>query len=74
MPKHNPERKFCVLEVFGTSVSRPGPRCQLEAATDSLQERVLKQIGVITLHAVQDVMWKRLMSFHLWEFTDKVLN
>ena len=103
MPKHNPERKFCVLEVFGTSVSLQAIHSQawtafepadLSCGTDlemhQEQERVLKQIVtldpdlvVITppcgpwscLQAINDqdvVMWKRLMSFHLWEFTRKV--
>lgn len=97
------DRKFCVLEVFGTSVSYHAAEhsdwialepvdllCGVDLSDKLEQDRVLKQIDELSpdlvllmppcgpwscMQSINDpavVVWKRLMAFHLWEFTRKV--
>ena len=96
------ERKFCLLEIFGTSVSLFASStdwialepvdllCGCDINSKHEQDRVLQQLDAMSpdlvlicppcgpwssLQAINDqavVVWKRLMSYHLWEFTRKV--
>ena len=98
-----PERQFCLIEVFGTSVSVHAAQgsawiayepvdllCGSDLHQKAEQDLVLKQLESLdpdlvivtppcgpwsSLQAINDpevVAWKRLMAFHLWNFTRRV--
>ena len=98
-----PERKFCLMEIFGTSLSMHASQgsawvayepvdllCGTDLQLKTEQDLVLRQLDALdpdlvvitppcgpwsSLQAINDqavVAWKRLMAYHLWEFTRKV--